>query len=130
MKPTQIIIHCSDTPTGRNTPASEIHQWHLDRNWSGIGYHWIIGIDGSIDAGRPEYWKGSHCKGQNNDSISICLIGRGDYSKIQMNNLKMIIFQICKRHGIPRKNIKGHYEYDSKKTCPMFDVAEWVSNNF
>ena len=122
MKPTQIIIHCSDTPTGRDTPASEIHQWHVSQDWSGIGYHWVIGIHGKLEAGRPEYWQGSHCKGQNGNSIGICLVGRGEYSDIQKIKLGILIGEIKSRHRI--ESIKLHCDYDSRKTCPMATLEQ------
>ena len=42
----KIIIHCSATPEGRDVKADEIKQWHKDRGWSDIGYHFVIELDG------------------------------------------------------------------------------------
>ena len=126
MKPNEIIIHCSDTPTGRAVSASDIHSWHLQRGWNGIGYHWIIGIDGKLEQGRPEYWQGSHCKGHNFNTLGVCLIGRGEYTELQELTLATLVHSIRQRHDI--KSIKGHNEYDTNKTCPMFDVQEWVED--
>ena len=124
----KIVVHCSDTPTGRDDRAADIHRWHQDRNWDGIGYHYVIPIDGSVENGRPEYWKGAHVGAHNSNSVGICLIGCGEYTPAQMYALKFLIFEIMARHEGAK--IYGHYELDSKKTCPNFDVQRWVESEF
>ena len=53
----KIVIHCSDTPNGRPNTAADIHQWHLARGWSGVGYHYGICVDGKVGVGRwPMAW--------------------------------------------------------------------------
>lgn len=69
----RIIIHHSASP---DVSADTIHGWHLQRRWSGIGYHFVIRQDGSIEAGRPVDMIGAHAGPQvNGDSIGICLAG-------------------------------------------------------
>ena len=48
----KVIIHCSATPEGRDVKTETIRQWHLDKGWSDIGYHYVIELDGSINVGR------------------------------------------------------------------------------
>lgn len=50
-KITSIIIHCADTPNGKEFHAADIDRWHKERGWQGIGYHWVITIDGTVEAG-------------------------------------------------------------------------------
>ena len=135
MKPTHIIIHCSDSTWGC---AREIDKWHKKRGWSGIGYHLVIlnhrpesddilyALDGSIECGRPMDAEGAHCLGYNERSIGICLIGVKDFSLKQFDALKEVLKELCAEHGIPAKNVLGHGETDSGKeegkTCPNFDV--------
>ena len=123
----KIIIHCSDTPNGRHHTAEDIHRWHLERGWSGVGYHYIIRTDGVIDNGRPEYWKGSHAYGNNSNSIGICLIGRDDFTDEQMNSLYEKVGELIVKY--PEAKVIGHNEV-SNKSCPNFDVQEWLSNVF
>ena len=61
----QIIVHCTATPAGRETSVDEIRRWHLERGFSDIGYHFVIGLDGCIEDGRPLVKIGAHCKGKN-----------------------------------------------------------------
>ena len=79
----KIIIHCSATQEGRDLDAAEINRWHLKRGWNGIGYHYVVLLDGTIEYGRSIYKQGAHVKGENEGSIGICYIGgveseRGD----------------------------------------------------
>ena len=70
----RIIIHHS--ATNGDVAASTVHQWHLDKGWSGIGYHYLIRTSGVIERGRPENTIGAHAgSAGNSDSIGICLAG-------------------------------------------------------
>ena len=119
----EIIIHCSDTPEGRPDTAADIHRWHKEKGWDGIGYHYVICVDGKLEHGRPEYWTGAHAGGHNKDSIGVCLIGRGDFSDDQWTALETLIKKKIKE--CPDVDIIGHSEI-SYKSCPGFDVQEWL----
>lgn len=71
----QIIIHCSATPEGRDYTAADIDRWHRQRGFHGIGYHYVIRLDGTIEHGRPVEQIGAHCKGHNATTIGVCYIG-------------------------------------------------------
>ena len=77
-----IIIHCSATRAGQAFKAKDIDRMHRDRNFSMIGYHYIIDLDGTIEEGRPLSMEGAHCntKGTsgisyNKHSVGICYVG-------------------------------------------------------
>ena len=74
----EIIIHCADTPEGRDDKAADIDRWHKQRGFDRIGYHYVIDLDGTIEAGRDPDCIGAHCKGHNTNSIGICYIGGAD----------------------------------------------------
>lgn len=123
MKINKIVIHCSDTPNGRPDTAEDIHRWHQERGWDGIGYHHVIGVDGKIENGRPNYWMGSHVAGNNHDSLGICLIGKDDFTEDQYRSLEFLIVGLMGKYT--DAEVVGHYELDPKKTCPNFDVKAW-----
>ncbi len=56
----EIVVHCTATRpdwwSDRSTEekAREVRQWHLDRGWKDIGYHWLIDRDGTVVKGRDE----------------------------------------------------------------------------
>ena len=123
----EIIIHCSDTPNGRDTSAEDIHRWHQERRpkpFDGIGYHYVIRIDGIIENGRPDYWQGAHAPGHNTNSIGICMIGRDEYNKDQWDLLESLIRQ--KMLEYPGVKVLGHNEI-SLKRCPGFNVQWWLN---
>lgn len=69
----RIIIHHSASP---DVSAQVIHSWHLEKGWSGIGYHYVIRADGTVESGRPRDMIGAHAGAEvNRDSIGICLTG-------------------------------------------------------
>ena len=70
----KIILHHSASPMDRTT-IYNIHDWHLQRNWLGCGYHYVIHEDGIIFEGRPLNTIGAHARGYNENSIGICVVG-------------------------------------------------------
>lgn len=119
----KLIIHCSATPNGRHHTAAEIHEWHIDRGWSGIGYHWVIRVDGVLESGRPEYWIGSHARGHNINSIGVCMIGINSFNETQWKILANLIRE--KKIQYPGIKVIGHNEV-SEKECPGFDVQKFL----
>src|SRR3546814_17906984 len=78
-KSTQFItVHCSATPEGKRFDATDLDSWHLKQGWAGIGYHFVVQLDGSIEAGRPEGAVGSHVAGYNGSAIGAVYIGGVD----------------------------------------------------
>lgn len=124
--PKYIVIHCSDSPQGRGDAAEDIHMWHIERGFDGIGYHYVVEDYGNVECGRPTYWNGAHCKGHNHDSIGICIIGIGssDFSQAQINATVSLARGLMNAYDICKENVLGHYEADkaSHKTCPNMDM--------
>jgi N-acetylmuramoyl-L-alanine amidase len=125
----EIIIHCSATPEGKAFYAKDIDKWHKARGWKGIGYHYVIDLDGKIEKGRSEDQIGSHCVGHNKNSIGICYIGGLDKdgnpkdtrTKEQKEALWDLLRQLLCKY--PKATIHGHCEF-STKACPCFDVQK------
>ena len=110
-----IVIH----HTGENdidASAEQIHEWHLNNpGWAGIGYHYVIRKNGTIERGRPEWAIGSHAYGENSHTIGIHL--SGDFmtaypTEIQIERVALLIANICEDYDIPtdREHIVGHGE--------------------
>ena len=118
-----LVIHCSDTPDDRDVTAEEIHRWHLEKGYSGIGYHYVILRNGVVEKGRPDFWKGAHAKIVNDRSLGICLIGRNKFDQKQFIELKKLIKILLEIH--PKAKVRGHFQFEDKKTCPNFDAELW-----
>ena len=122
-----LVVHCSDTPNSHNLKAIDIHKMHLSFGWDGIGYHKVICQNGEIEEGRPTYWVGAHVYEYNKESLGVCLIGRDNFNKKQLNAL----FLLLKSWKLiyPKAEILGHRDFsNTKKTCPNFDVKQWWIN--
>lgn len=133
-KITHLIIHCSYTFPDMDIGAEEIRDWHVnDNGWSDIGYHYVIRRNGEIEKGRDDSVVGAHARGMNDHSIGICLIGGRDHDAGNENNFTSD--QFISLAGLigdlewqfPGVEIIGHCDVpDSGKTCPNFDVQEWL----
>ena len=118
----KVILHCSDSPDGRDDRIEDIDRWHKTKGWSGVGYHYVIEISGNTAKGRKEGVKGAHCPPYNSTSIGICLIGKDVFNNDQIESLIILLQDIILRY--PEITIHGHNEFSSK-SCPNFDVKEF-----
>ena len=124
----EIIVHCADTPEGRDNTVADITRWHKDRGFRTIGYHYVIYRDGSIHNGRPIEEIGAHCKGHNAHSIGICYIGGKsadgkkhiDTRTPEQKEALLSLLRLLKAR-YPNAQIYGHRDFSSKP-CPCFDA--------
>lgn len=126
----RIILHCTATKEGVYVPTDTIRRWHtVDNNWSDIGYHYVIELDGAIVKGRPEERSGAHTRGYNKTSIGISYVGGVDRDMnpkdtrniSQMVSLDKLITELMEKY--PEATLHGHNEF-SNKACPSFDVQK------
>lgn len=47
-----IIVHCSATKPSMDIGVEAIRQWHMNKGWSDIGYHYVIRRNGVVELGR------------------------------------------------------------------------------
>lgn len=171
-----IVIHCAASPDddplyrgsvgtpGFQNPAQVIDAWHVERgfqrsaDWrkrqnpdlAAIGYHYVIGRDGTVFTGRHVDEVGAHVKGYNQRSIGICLVGTAAFAPPQWDSLAHLVTaevaRITGRNGPGERNnpltrpaavrlaaergimICGHRDLPNvHKTCPGFDVEQWLA---
>lgn len=130
---TLIVIHCSAVTPWQQSSAADIDRWHRERGWKyGIGYHYVVRRDGSVETGRPLAMIGAHCKGHNEHSIGICCEGGLDAqgrpadtrTLAQRIAMRALVAQLHKDY--PMALIVGHNVLNPMKSCPCFDaVAEY-----
>lgn len=126
--PKYLIIHHSAGPRDQST--EEIRTYHkMSRRFTDIGYHKIIEFDGRVKQGRADDESGAHAVGFNAKSLGICVVGNFDRYDLELNHPQWLTLvqacaNLCKRHGIPAKNILFHrttYKLRKvrvEKTCP------------
>ena len=149
----RVVVHHTDTPP--NFTVRQIADYHVNgerrdaqgnlvkAQWPGIGYHYVILPDGTINqTNRPET-RSYHAGNANNDSIGVSLIGRfmrrnwnGTPIPVdqqlpappQLDALARLVAWLMKEHGITAvTKIVGHKEV-SDTSCPgdqWLDGANW-----
>lgn len=129
----EIIVHCAATPEGKDYSVDTIRQWHLQRGFSDIGYHYIIGIDGSVYKGRDESVVGAHCTNHNSISIGVCYVGgyakdgktpKDTRTEAQKKSLLKLLKELKSRY--PLAKIHSHKDF-AAKACPCFDATKEYS---
>lgn len=110
-----IVIHHA---AAKSCSVQDVHRWHIDRGWSGIGYHFLVRKDGTVWRGRPEDRTGAHTVNYNSRSIGICFEGNFELEPMpdfqKAAGLELIAYLKSK---YPIKDIKGHGELRNT-ACP------------
>lgn len=143
----RIVIHCTATREGQFVDAKMIDKWHRNQGWSGIGYHFVILLDGTIEVGRSESRWGSHVKGYNTGSIGVVYVGGLDRqggakdtrTPEQRESMARLVMELAEVY--PDAEVLGHRDlspdkdgdgvvepHEWLKMCPCFDVREWWNN--
>jgi hypothetical protein len=144
---TEVVIHWTgnfiDQP---HIGAEDVHQWHLDRGFSGCGYHYIFKRDGSIQRGRPINIEGAHAAelGHNQYSIGVSHVAGYNCVSGTLNPNRFIssesisdaqwkaqkdFLEVFYR-VFPGGQVLGHNQTDNNKTDPGFDVDTYILNEF
>lgn len=126
---TELIVHCTATREGKEYTVDTIRQWHKQRGFSDVGYHFIVHLDGRVEPGRDVFIAGAHCVGHNTKSIGICYVGGLDpegkpkdtRTKEQRIALKTLLVSL--KIVYPDAKIYGHCDF-AAKDCPCFDAKE------
>ncbi len=120
----KIIIHCSASDNPNHDNVDTITQWHWERGFSDIGYHFYIDKKGQEFKGRSLSQVGAHCEGHNFDSIGICLGGLKDFKPEQFVSLRDLVKRLMFNYGIKIIDVYPHNFYNKNKTCPNFDLEK------
>jgi N-acetyl-anhydromuramyl-L-alanine amidase AmpD len=128
-----MVVHCAATKADMDIGAKEIRQWHFQRGWMDIGYHYVIRRNGAIEEGRPVDRPGAHARGFNHLSLGICLVGgvaadgktpENNFTPDQFHALLRLLQDLKQKH--PDATVIGHRDLPNvKKGCPSFDVQSW-----
>ena len=131
---TLIVIHCSAVRPGQQSSAKDIDGWHKKKGWKGIGYHYVVRRNGTIEVGRPLEMVGAHCLHRNRHSIGICyeggLDGEGRPADTRTPEQKAALVALLRslKQDYPDAAILGHRDLPNvHKDCPCFDAQSEYS---
>ena len=145
--PNKIILHHAEAS---KCTVQDVHSWHLNNGWAGIGYHYFIRKDGSVYKGRPDGAIGSHCQGSNTGSLGICFEGnymketiptaqynagidlikylRGKYGNLTIYGHKELLATECPGSKFPLADFKNLKENEEKATG--YVVTMYLPNGY
>lgn len=114
-----LVFHHMGRIPDRAIDAEEVHRWHLERGWNGIGYWLVIRRDGTKELGRPFWAVGAHVKGLNSTSVGVCCEGDFDNEHPTEEQLDscLEVGSYLRKEVNPGLKVVGHTSF-SPKTCP------------
>lgn len=128
----EIIVHCTATEAGRRVGVKEIDAWHRRRGFECIGYHYVVGEDGGIEAGRDTKYAGAHCLGHNRRSVGVCYVGglrhghpADTRTEAQKRALEWLLRRLKREY--PGAVVHRHRDF-ARKACPCFDATSEYAN--
>ena len=126
--PSAIVLHNADASS---CSVQDIHSWHRNQGWAGIGYHYFIRKNGEVYKGREDNWVGSHCLGHNQDTIGICFEGKYNEEtmpQVQIQAGRELISYLKAKYNISL--VKRHKDLNNTD-CPgaNFPFAEIINNS-
>ena len=143
---TEVVVHWSETPTNKNIGSEEINETHLASELNGIGYHYVIRRDGSLQRGRPANITGEHAIANNHNQRSLGIVFVGginvpsetrnieDFTSVQsLTRSQFNTFDhFCRSfyNVFEGGQIVGHSDIDELANDPGFDVRAYVKANF
>lgn len=141
-----LVLHCTDTPEGREVSAADIRHWHCDpvskggRGWKQVGYTDLIHLDGTVerlvdnneDAWVDNWEITNGAAGYNSVSRHVvysggCTKGERIPKDTRTNAQRAALERYVKdfHRRFPKVRIVGHNEL-AAKACPSFDVQKWL----
>lgn len=83
--------------------------FHIEsRNWSDIGYNFLVGGDGYVYVGRSWDYMGAHAFGYNNISIGISFIGT--FNTVKPSKQQLYVVQKLIELGVEKGKIAPDYK--------------------
>lgn len=116
----RVFLHCSASDNPSHDSVDIILQWHLDKGWNDIGYHFFVQKNGNLESGRSLEMTPAAQSGNNEATIAICLHGLAEekFTKAQYITLVELALGINDAYA-GQVTFHGHCEV-SNKTCPVF----------
>ncbi|NRA36820.1 MAG: N-acetylmuramoyl-L-alanine amidase, partial [Planctomycetes bacterium] len=109
--------------------VKRIENYHRnERKWAAIGYHYLVGRDGTVYEGRPSRYQGAHTRSNNRNNLGISVIG--DFNKRHPNSkqlatLHALLDDMRREYNVSARSVFGHRDL-SPSVCPGKHLYTWV----
>lgn len=133
---TDITIHCTATPEGRDNTAAEVTRWDIER-FGQPSYHAVVELDGEVVRTLHDDQLGVHVRNHNSGNLGISYVG--GTTSLNSGSKPKDTRTEAQKEGIERqlhlwlaahptiKRIRGHRQWPGvNKACPSFDVVAWL----
>jgi len=120
---THIAIHHSAVPASV-TPQriAHHHVFSETQQWPGMGYHYFISANGTIDQTQALELASNHVYGHHHNTVGVCLAGNFDHvipTPAQLAASGRLIAWLMQELNIPLQNVWGHKAFPRATTsCP------------
>ncbi len=117
-----IVLHHTGGAAGEDPSAAEIDAIHRGQRWLGVGYHYLIRKDGTVERGRPAPVVGAHTAGVNARSVGVALCGNfceEEPTAAQVESCAMLLAVLASAYDVPMdaEHIVGHRDL-AATACP------------
>lgn len=122
--------HLSSSGLHDTEVIQRIERYHAEHlGWAAIGYHFLVGTNGTVYEGRPIQWQGAHCGGDNNrHNIGVTVIGHFDLqlpNSRQIAGLTQLLNGLRSQYRIPTRECYGHRDWKAT-ICPGTALYNWL----
>ena len=94
-----IFIDSTKTPTNLDVTKEQIDAQHRKSGLLGIGFHFIITIDGDVKKGRPVDQIGFNLDDDKGETIGIALVGHHKFNELQTKALNKLVNDLILKYG-------------------------------
>ncbi|MGL4741193.1 MAG: N-acetylmuramoyl-L-alanine amidase [Sarcina sp.] len=117
-EPEKLILHHIAATRSDTIKVEEVHRWHLQNKWAGIGYHFYINKNGEVYRGRPENAVGAHAKDNNINTIGIAVEGDYEFENMPLKQKDAVInLGVYLRNKYSLDKVEKHKDVNST-SCP------------
>ncbi len=123
---TTVIVHHSVIYTlNDRLTLLDIQRLHRDeRGWADVAYHYFIGKDGTLYAGRDVSVRGVHVAGYNTGCLGVCLLGNFETetpAPVQLDALQTLVNYSAER--LQLTHLATHQDFNPQTLCPGQHLA-------
>lgn len=115
-----VIHHTAGSDNGKINDIAKIHLG--EHQWSTVGYHYFIDVDGTIYQLKPDNEVAPHSFHYNDNSVAIVLNGNFNNKQVpeaQYKALVLLTRQIMTKYNISKSAVLRHCDLNGNNTeCP------------
>lgn len=131
-----IVLHHTETPNEPPAMARArlrgIQNYHRNRGWGDIAYHYLIDPAGNIYTGRdPEFAGDSGTKYDLDGRILVCLLGNFMEEKPgeeALSSLVSLVSQLLEKYSLRADDVVTHQDV-AATDCPGTKFQEWIKSS-